>query len=115
MSDHACRLNLAPGLDQRSRVVPDHDVGSSDKRDESRLCRDPGSTPTASSRSFVATMSQSACVPATVLNPPGFSRKGRSLSPPRLGGSFGVTLSPVPCERGLIGLTLPLCRTPPGQ
>src|SRR6266536_2862614 len=42
MSDHACRLNLAPGLDQRSRVVPDHDVGSSDKRDESRLCRDPG-------------------------------------------------------------------------
>src|SRR6266540_3692729 len=41
MSDHACRLNLAPGLDQRSRVVPDHDVGSSDKRDESRLCRDP--------------------------------------------------------------------------
>src|SRR6266508_3817031 len=40
MSDHACRLNLAPGLDQRSRVVPDHDVGSSDKRDESRLCRD---------------------------------------------------------------------------
>src|SRR6266536_3171488 len=43
MSDHACRLNLAPGLDQRSRVVPDHDVGSSDKRDESRLCRDPGS------------------------------------------------------------------------
>ncbi len=35
MSDHACRLNLAPGLDQRSRVVPDHDVGSSDKRDES--------------------------------------------------------------------------------
>ena len=34
-------------------------------------------------------MSQSACVPATVLNPPGFSRKGRSLSPPRLGGSFG--------------------------
>src|SRR6266498_594953 len=45
MSDHACRLNLAPGLDQRSRVVPDHDVGSSDKRDESRLCRDPASAP----------------------------------------------------------------------
>jgi len=34
-------------------------------------------------------MSQSDCVPATVLNPPGFSRKGLSLSPPRLGGSFG--------------------------
>src|SRR6266540_1024068 len=46
MSDHACRLNLAPGLDQRSRVVPDHDVGSSDKRDESRLCRDPDLSPT---------------------------------------------------------------------
>lgn len=34
-------------------------------------------------------MSQSDCVPATVLNPPGFSRKGRSLSPPQLGDSFG--------------------------
>jgi hypothetical protein len=34
-------------------------------------------------------MSQSDCVPATVLNPPGFSRKGRSLSPSQLGDSFG--------------------------
>jgi len=60
-------------------------------------------------------MSQSDCVPATVLNPPGFSRKGHSLSLPRRGRRFRVTLSPVPCERSLVGLTLPLCRTPPGQ
>jgi hypothetical protein len=33
-------------------------------------------------------MSQSDCVPATVLNPPGFSRKGHSLSLPE-GGGFG--------------------------
>lgn len=34
-------------------------------------------------------MSQSDCVPATVLNPPGFSRKGHSLSPPWPDDSFG--------------------------
>jgi hypothetical protein len=31
MPEHACRWNLAPGLEQRRRVVPGHDVGSSDK------------------------------------------------------------------------------------
>ncbi len=31
MSEHACRWNLTPGLDQRGRVAPAHDVGSSDK------------------------------------------------------------------------------------
>jgi hypothetical protein len=31
MSEHAWRWNLAPGLDQRGRVAPDHDVRSSDK------------------------------------------------------------------------------------
>ena len=31
MPEHACRWNLAPGLGQRRRVVPGHDVGSSDK------------------------------------------------------------------------------------
>ena len=38
-------------------------------------------------------MSQSACVPATVLNPPGFSRKGRSLSPPGRAAVSGHALS----------------------
>jgi hypothetical protein len=31
MPEHACRWNLAPGLDQRGRVALGHDVGSSDK------------------------------------------------------------------------------------
>jgi hypothetical protein len=31
MPDHACRWNLAPGLDQRGRAAPGHDVGPADK------------------------------------------------------------------------------------
>jgi len=41
MSEHACRWNLAPGLDQRGRVAPGHDVGHRTNGDESRLCRGP--------------------------------------------------------------------------
>jgi hypothetical protein len=47
--EHACRWNLAPGLDHRGRVAPPHDPRHRTNLNESRLCRGPASS-SASSR-----------------------------------------------------------------
>src|SRR5664279_2528176 len=95
---HACHTSafeisngLPDDFSSLTRLLPDLSPVSNEHATNDLA---PSLHPHRDSRDFTATTSQSACAPASVLNPPAFGRKGLSLSPSWWGGSIGPRFLP---------------------